>query len=282
MSTDIVTLLGVKGGPAIAPGAFMPTSTLVQVGGQTILVDAALGAAQAIVRAGVALTDLDAILITHMHSDHYLELGPLLHTAWTSGLKRPLPVYGPSGLADYWQAFMASMRYDIDTRIADEGRPDFAPLFPLHVIDPAQGLTLGDVRVTAMLNVHPPVIESYAFRLETPDRRVVLSGDTAPMDAMIAFASDADLLVHEVILTPHIQALVDKMGYSGPKLFAHIMRSHAPAEDVARIAQAAQVRALALNHLIPNTAPAAEWRAAITPHYSGPLHVGTDGMTITL
>jgi ribonuclease BN (tRNA processing enzyme) len=75
---------------------------------------------------GVALTALDAILVTHLHSDHYLELGPLLHTAWTAGLNRPVPVYGPPRLGHYWQAFLTSMEDDIALRIEDEGRPDLA------------------------------------------------------------------------------------------------------------------------------------------------------------
>ena len=92
MRANQVTLLGTKGGPAIRPGTRMPTSILVEIDGQTILVDAGLGVSRGLCDAGVALTDLDAILITHLHSDHYLELGPLLHTAWTAGLSNPIPI----------------------------------------------------------------------------------------------------------------------------------------------------------------------------------------------
>jgi hypothetical protein len=126
--TDFVALLGVKGGPAIRPGSNMPTSILLSLGAGTILVDAGLGVSKAVCDQGVALTALDAILVTHLHSDHYLELGPLLHTAWTAGLNRPVPVYGPPRLAQYWQAFLTSMEDDIALRIADEGRPDLAGL----------------------------------------------------------------------------------------------------------------------------------------------------------
>lgn len=127
-----LTLLGTKGGPAIRPGSPMPTASLLELDGQMILIDAGLGAAQGVIRAGVALGDLDAIVITHLHSDHYLDLGPLLHTAWTAGLARPLPIYGPEGLAHYWQHFCEAMRFDIDLRIADEGRPDLRDLADLR------------------------------------------------------------------------------------------------------------------------------------------------------
>jgi ribonuclease BN (tRNA processing enzyme) len=285
MNDNSVTLLGVKGGPAIRPGSSMPSSTLVRLAGQTILVDAGLGCTAGLVRAGVALTEIDAILVTHLHSDHYLELGPLLHTAWTAGLKRPVPVHGPAGLDTYWEAFLASMAHDIDTRIADEGRPDPAPLAALQVLDDTTTLHIGPVSVTALRNDHPPITDSYALRLATRDHAVVLSGDTAPMPGMAAFASNADLLVHEAMLPAGVRTIVARMGYPDDRLQQHILRSHTPAAEAARIAAQAGVKSLALHHLIPDNDAGmtrADWQAAVAPHFAGPLHIGEDGLTIAL
>jgi len=283
----IVTLLGVKGGPAIRPGTSMPTATLVRMGGRTVLIDAGLGAAAGLCRAGVALTALDAVLITHLHSDHYLELGPLLHTAWTAGLRRAVPVIGPAGLDRYWQGFRAAMAFDIETRTADEGRPDFDALFTVHRLDESLDLTLGDLGVTALRNHHPPIADSFALRLQAAGKAVVLSGDTAPIDAMADFARGADLLVHEAMLEAGVQAIVDRVGHGAGdnRLLAHILRSHTPAGAVAQIAARARVKALALNHLIPDNEPGigeADWRAAVAPHFAGALHIGHDGMEIAL
>ena len=101
MSDNYVALLGTKGGPAIRPGSSMPTSNLVVMSGQHILLDCGLGVTKGIVDQGMALKELSLIFISHMHSDHYLELGPLLHTAWTAGLKTKVTVYGPKGLDAY-------------------------------------------------------------------------------------------------------------------------------------------------------------------------------------
>lgn len=284
-SEATVTLLGTKGGPAIRPGSAMPSSTLLRMGGKVVIVDAGLGVTAATCRAGVALTEIDAIFITHLHSDHYLELGPLLHTAWTAGLKRPVPVYGPSGLAAYWSSFCAAMAYDIETRIADEGRPDFHPLAALHRLDEALALELGSLRVTALKNAHPPVEESYALRFDAGTASAVLSGDTAPMEEMAGFAEGAGLLVHEAMLADHVEKIAKGMGYADDRLLRHMLRSHTEAKDAARIAQRAGVKALALNHLIPSGNPEAteaRWRAEVTPHFKGRLYVGTDGMEIEL
>lgn len=281
--TCAITLLGTKGGPAIRPGSSMPTSILVEMAGKTLLVDAGLGCAAALTRAGITLTDLDAVLITHLHSDHYLELGPLLHTAWTAGLKRPLPIHAPTGLETYWQGFLASMAFDIETRIADEGRPDLATLAPIHVLDDTTHMHFGDLSVSTLRNHHPPIRDSFALKLSGAGKTVVLSGDTAPIPEMVEFARDADLLVHEAMLIPGVQKIVDRMGYTDDRLLKHILRSHTPAQEAAKLAQQAGVKALALNHLIPADDPQvtkADWLKATKPHYSGAIHVGHDGLRI--
>ncbi len=280
---SVVILLGSKGGPAIRPGGPMPTSTLVQMGGLTLLVDASLGAARAIGAAGLPLTALDAVLITHLHSDHVLELGPLLHTAWTGGLQHEIPIFGPPGIETYWQGFLGAMDYDIALREEDEGRPPFHELFSIGHLSDLRPIDLEGVLVSALRNDHPPVEDSFALKLEHGDDTLVLSGDTAPMPGMIAFARGADLLVHEAMLPEGVQAIVERMGTGDNRLLEHILRSHSPADEVGRIAAAAGVKALALNHLIPSGDPditEAHWRAAVEPSYGGPLHVGRDGMVI--
>lgn len=283
--TDFVALLGVKGGPAIRPGSNMPTAILVSLAGRTILVDAGLGAAKAICDQDVALTSLDAIVVTHLHSDHYLELGPLLHTAWTAGLNRTLPVYGPPRLARYWTAFLMAMQDDIELRIADEGRPDLATLVDMRTLDAAEAVDLGGVTLRAMENVHPPVEPSYALRLEARGKAIVLSGDTAFMPEMIGFAADADLLVHEAMLTEGVDALVAKVPNGDERLRAHILRSHTAAEDAGRVAREAGAKRLALNHFVPDGLPGfteADWEAAVRRTWQGELILGRDGLRIVL
>lgn len=284
MQRDRVVLLGTKGGPAIRPGTRMPTSILVQMAGQTILVDAGLGVARGLCDAGVALTALDAIVITHLHSDHYLELGPLLHTAWTAGLKRPVPVIGPKGLEAYWAGFQQAMAFDIELRLRDEGRPEFAPLARIEEItEGSRGL--GPLTMEVLRNVHPPIDDSFALRISSDTHSVVLSGDTAPMPEMVDFAQGADLLVHEAMLSAGIDALVARVGNGDDRLRVHLERSHSPADKVGQIAQEARVKRLALNHLVPCDDPdftETHWREETRRTWSGPLFVGTDGMTIDL
>ena len=263
----------------------MPTAMLLRLGGRRVVVDCGLGVTRGICDQGMALAEIDLIVVTHLHSDHYLELGPLLHTAWTAGLKRPVRVLGPEGLADYWRHFCESMRFDIDLRIEDEGRPDLRGLVTVETYREGVVLDEPGLRIAALKNVHPPIAESFALRIEGAGLAVVLSGDTAPCPGLAAFAGGADLLVHEAILLPAIDALVARVGNGDGRLKAHILRSHSTAEQAAALATEAGVAALALNHLIPSDDPAfgeADWRAAAGPHFAGPLIVGRDGLRIGL
>ena len=92
MTTSRIVLLGTKGGPSLRRGGAMPCSSLLQLDGHSVIVDCGLGVTKALVQTGFDLKTLSAICITHLHSDHILELGPLIHTAWCTGLSQPVTV----------------------------------------------------------------------------------------------------------------------------------------------------------------------------------------------
>lgn len=285
MSQNYVALLGTKGGPAIRPGSSMPTSSLLHLNGQKVVIDCGLGVTRGLVDQAVSLKDLSMIFITHLHSDHYLELGPLLHTAWTAGLKTPVDVWGPEGLDLYWDNFLKSMQADIDLRTSDEGRPELRKLVQIHRIDSGSVVKTHGMTVEAMRTEHPPLVDCFALSFKTDQTHVVFSGDTAPMDSLADWASGCDLLIHEAMLEEALPALFERIGNGDDRLKRHWMRSHTLAHDAATLATRAKVSALALHHLIPSDDPdycEADWRKATSAHWDGALHVGRDGLVIPL
>lgn len=274
--------LGSKGGPAIRPGGPWPTSSLVEIGGRRIVVDCGLGVSRGLVEAGMTLKALDLIVITHLHSDHVLELGPLLHTAWTTGLSVPVRVFGPAGTADYWTNFLAAMRYDIDIRIADEGRPDIRVLVKIEEFAEGPVLTDGDLSITALRVRHPPVVDTFAIRIDHPEGSIVFSADTAWFPPLVAFASNADVLVHEAMLLEGVERLVARTG-NGARLRQHLLASHSFAAEAGRIATEAEVGRLVLHHLIPADDPEigeADWESAVRAAWGGPLTIARDGLSV--
>jgi ribonuclease BN (tRNA processing enzyme) len=285
-----LVLLGTKGGPAIRPmgagrrGGPSPTSSLLEMGGRRIVVDCGLGVTRGLVDANMRLAELDIIVVTHLHSDHVLELGALIHTAWTAGLKRPVTVYGPPGIERVWQGFLASMRYDIDIRIEDEGRPDLEALVTIRVYGEGPVLSDGGLSVTALKVDHPPVEHCYALLFEAGGASVVFSSDTAYFPPLADFARRANILVHEAMLPAGVDALVARTG-NGARLRAHLIASHTMAADAGRIARAGEVGHLVLHHLIPADDPDfsdADWLAEVRKTWDGPLTLGRDGMAIAL
>jgi ribonuclease BN (tRNA processing enzyme) len=281
---DRLVLLGSKGGPALRPGGPWPSSSLLEIGGRTIVVDCGLGVTRGLVDAGISLKALDLIFITHLHSDHVLELGPLIHTAWTAGLATPISVFGPPGTGHYWRRFCQAMEFDIEIRIVDEGRPDIRELVSIDEFGEGQVVEQGGLKVTALRVDHPPVTDCFALRVEHGGKNVVFSADTAFFPPLADFAKGADLLVHEAMLQEGIERLVARTG-NGARLKEHLLASHSFAEEAGRIASDAGVKRLVLNHLIPADDPEigeADWLAAVRNTWAGDLTIARDGLVVEL
>ncbi|HEV7317793.1 MAG TPA: MBL fold metallo-hydrolase [Ensifer sp.] len=283
MSSRLV-LLGSKGGPAIRPGGPWPTSSLLEIGGRSIVVDCGLGVTRGVTDAGVPLKALDLIVITHLHSDHVLELGPLIHTAWTAGLAHPLRVFGPTGTRAYWQGFLQAMEFDIDIRIVDEGRPDLRSL--VEVVEFSEGLVFSEngLALSALRVDHPPVTDCFALRFDHAEGSVVFSADTAYFPPLAEFAKGAGILVHEAMLAEGVDRLVARTG-NGARLKEHLLASHTFAEQAGTIAAAAGVGRLVLHHLIPaddREISEEHWIAATRKSWAGALTIAADGLVVRI
>src|SRR5258708_16325019 len=211
-TSDIrLILLGTKGGPRVGKGRANPANVVV-VNDRPYVIDCGYGVTRQLIEAGIQPQQVRMILITHHHSDHILELGPLLYNVWVCGLREPIDVWGPPPLRQIIDGFFQSMMYDIDLRIDDEGRPDLRKLvrvreFEAHgILLETNGLTISAAKVN-----HPPLKHAYAYRFDAHDRSIVLSGDTASCPEMVAFAQGADVLLHEVMHLDGIDRLVARV-----------------------------------------------------------------------
>lgn len=279
MSTRLV-LLGTAGGPAPKRTRSAPSQVVV-VDGDAYLVDCGNGVARQLVLAGVPLGALRSVFVTDHHSDHNADYGNLYLLAWSAKLTRRVPAFGPPPLADMTRHFLALNRFDIDLRIADEGLPPLADVFaPTEVTDP--GLVYADekVRVTAALVRHPPIETALAYRIDTADRSIVVSGDTAPSDELVELARGGDVLVHEVMHVPALDALVGQ--YSGVTLREHLLASHTDVVQVGGLAQAAGVRTLVLSHFIPSDDGPDDqtWHELAARNFDGDVIVGHDLLVV--
>jgi ribonuclease BN (tRNA processing enzyme) len=254
------------------------------VNGQLYVVDCGNGVAHQIARADLSLVSLRHVFITHHHSDHNADYGTLLLLAWAAGLGSRVDTWGPPPLDAMTGHVFALHAFDIETRIADEGRVPLRPLIHPHEIERG-GLVMQDdhVRVTSALVQHPPVAPAFAYRFDTADRSIVISGDTARSENLIALARGADVLVHEALFLPAVDRLVARVPNASPLLRQHIVQSHTSAEECGRIAAEAGVKTLVLSHLVPPDDPQVSdqmWIDAARQHFSGRVVLGRDLLEI--
>jgi ribonuclease BN (tRNA processing enzyme) len=277
-SGDRLVLLGTQGGPLIRSYKQTPSANLIVYKDVSFIIDTGYGTTFKLREAGINLATLKYIFITHLHSDHYLDLGPLLYNAWITGLSEQVHVYAPKGTKSVIKAYWKSNNYDINTRIKDEGRPDIRKLIALHDIKEGVLIENSDFEISALRNIHPPIDNSYSFRFKLGKKSIVFSGDTTYCPALAAFATEADYLIHEVMYLPAVDSIA-KRRPNATKLIASIKSHHTNAEDVGRIAQAAKVKNLILNHFVPpddKSLTDQTWLDAVKNTFTGNIIIGKD------
>ena len=279
-----LVLLGTRGGPRITDYKPSPSANLVVWNNVPYVIDTGYGATFKLVESKFPLPALRYTFITHHHSDHNAEFGMLVYNAWATGLQTPVDAYGPAGMKQLAQGFWDAYKFDIETRMADEGRPDLRKLVNVHEYGEGPVMAAGDAKVTALRNQHPPITESFALKFEFPGKTIVFSGDTAYFPPLAAFAKGADILVHEVMYAPALEDLV-RRNPNAATLMAHLKASHTLTADVGRIATDAGVKKLVLSHLVPADAVGMTeqtWADAVRPTFTGDLVVAHDLMEIPL
>jgi ribonuclease BN (tRNA processing enzyme) len=257
---------------------------VVVINGAAYVVDCGDGVARQLVLANVPLPTVRHIFLTHQHSDHNADYGNLIWLGWAAGLRTRVDAWGPPPLEKMTRLFFAMNAYDIKTRIADETRIPLEPLVHAHELTRG-GLVMQDknVKVTAALVRHPPVVPAFGYRFDAPDRSIVISGDTAPSDDLMALARGADVLVHEALYdAAAVERLVAGVA-NATTLKQSILSHHTTAIEAGRVAQTAGVKTLVLSHLVPAEDPAITdqmWIDAARTHFRGRVIVGNDLMEL--
>jgi ribonuclease Z len=273
-----VTLLG-TGCPVAHPRRHGP-ATLVEGGGTAVLVDCGSGCTQRLVEAGRSPAALDALLVSHLHSDHLVDLWQLTVAGWHAGRKQPLRLYAPPPVLRHSTGLIAAWAEERAQRLAYEARPN-PEAFDLELvpIEAGERLAIGALEVTVVEVDHAPVAPAFGFVFEHGGRKLVLSGDTRPAPALVAAAKGCDLLVHEVFAHGTMQPAA---GIRSAATIAAVARYHTLSTDLGRIATESAAKALLLTHIVPPDADPARLVADVRQGYAGPVIVGEDLMQVDL
>ena len=220
---------------------------------------------------GLNVKNIKKAFLTHLHSDHTNGFPDLILTPWVMGGDEPLEVYGPEGINDMTRHILDAYKEDIRYR--------------LYGMEPAnsrgwrvnsheftkEGIIYQDdnVKVEAFPVPHGTWPNAWGFRFTTPDKVIVLSGDTAPSEKVLEYARDADILIHEV----YYKKSCDKKDAFWKKYHS---RNHTSIYELADIATKAKPKVLVLYHILFWGANDEDLLKENTEKYSGKVIVGKD------
>jgi ribonuclease Z len=270
-----VTLLGTAPGPPVRVGR-IGISTLVEAGGQRFLFDAGYGSLRGLVESGRPMDAVTKVFLTHLHSDHVVDLPALLLLPWSAPSERdvPLEVWGPAGTRDMMRHLQEAFSYDIHVRRdIDEKVPAKGIEVTAHDISEGVVYDASGVKITAFLVDHGPVKPAYGYRVDYGGHSVALSGDTRPSVNLVAFAKGVDLLIHEAIDADALRALVPS-----ERLFQAIVAHHTNVDQAADVFRRTGPRVAVFSHADRTPALVEQVRRS----YTGRVEPSEDLMVIEI
>jgi ribonuclease Z len=287
------------GSPLTDPTRSGPCLGIV-AGGRAYVIDPGEGSARRLFGMGFPIGAMDAVIITHLHSDHIDGLGNILIGAWIVGSRKdPLPVYGPEGVGRVVAGFNEAFEIDSTFRTAHHGKEIAAPAgygavpqvvefedYPLGV---SKILENDSVRILATPVSHAPVHPAMGIRIDHAGRSVSFSGDTLYDERFVKLSKGVDLMIHDAMQHRMVAVLEERAratpnGAVASKVLKDIVDYHASPEDAARAAQDAGAQSLVLTHIAPPLPSKLFYPAFLgdAPNlFDGPITIGEDGMVLS-
>ncbi len=270
--TEVELVLLGTGYPRPDPETAGP-ATAVVVNGKVFVVDAGRNVINRLWATDYPLKDIQAVLLTHLHSDHISGLPDLFNTSWIFGRYTPFELYGPLGTKSVADAILKMFEVDIPIRrdLTELHAAEGALINTHEIREDEVVYEDADVRITAFRVNHEPIEHALGYKFETEQKTIVISGDTRPSENLIMHARGADILVHEAYLPEHFDRV------DSEEVAANLKRYHTSATEAGEVAAAAGVSLLVLTHLIP-AGTEETFVARASEHFTGEIVVGRDLM----
>ena len=242
-----LTLLG-TGCPKVDYKRFGPAN-LISTKMTKILVDCGSGITQRLDQINISTADIDALFLTHLHSDHVIDLYQLIISSWHSYRTKPWKLYGPKGTKKFVSKIMSAWQDERMQRIKYENRSS-TKAFNIIVKEFSSSGTIKikDLKIKYFEVDHKPVPYAYGFCFLKNNKKLTISGDTRPCENIMKYGHLSDVLLHEVFIEDEIKE-TNKMRTL--KTLHNVKDYHTPSSIVGKIAHLTRCKKLVLTHLVP-------------------------------
>ena len=249
-------------------------SSLVSYEGTNYLIDAGSGVTQRLSEAGIKPGEIDYFFITHLHSDHIVDLYQLFISGWHTGRETKFKVYGPKGLKSHFDKIFEAYKEELDLRKEWEKRPNVEGLaYEITEINNELKIELDNATIESVKVDHHPVDPAFGYKFILGPKNIIFSGDTRYCEVLEKSSKDADILVHEVF----VGLDYDPVRMSSDTI-ENISDYHTTPEEIGVLASNASVKKLILNHFVPPVFDEDVLVERIAKHFDGEIVVGKDLM----
>ena len=274
-----LVLLG-TGCPSVDMDRHGPANLVNGGAGAKLLVDCGSGVTHRLLEAGCPGSEIDALLLTHLHSDHIVDLFQLIISSWHQGRDRPQRIYGPPGTKRFVLGLLDLWKPELDQRIAYEKRPSVAALtVNVEEIEGGDTLQFGAMTVRVVSVNHLPVKHALGFVFQDTGARLAISGDTTYCPALIEAAKGCDILLHEVLIHRELQVIDGKRT---AETIQSMQAYHTVSDQVGKVASQTGAGKLVLTHFVPPKFDEQKLFDEVCRDFGGPVIIGKDLMRLSV
>ena len=274
----LLTLLG-TGCPKVDHKRFGP-SNLVSTKKANILIGCGSGVTQRLEEMKISTADIDALVLTHLHSDHVVDFYQLIISSWHSYRTKSWKIYGPKGTKKFLNKIMHAWIEERNLRIQYEARSSI-DAFKLDIIEfgVSGKIKINDIVLEYFKVDHFPVKYAYGFNFYNNKKKLTISGDTKPCENLMKYAQLADVLLHEVYIEGEIEPAT-KMRSS--KTLHNVKAYHTTSTQVGKVASLTRCKNLVLTHFVPTKFNEKKLQSVVKRDFGKNQVIGRDLLTIKI
>ena len=256
------------------------SSNLISTKSTKILVDCGSGVTQRLNQSKNSSANIDALLLTHLHTDHVIDLYQLIISSWHSDRTTQWKIYGPKGTKKFVDKIFLAWKSERKLRISYEKRKSSKALnYKVYEFKKEGFININDIKIKYFEVDHKPVPYAYGFSFFNKNKKLTISGDTKPCESLMRNAQNADVLLHEVFIEYEINQI---SGLRSKKTLHNVKEYHTPSNLVGKVAKLSNCKKLVLTHFVPTRFNISKLKKIVRKDFGKDPIIGNDLLTINI